>query len=332
MIHPVVTIIIPVYNVEKFIDRCTRSLFSQELNNIEFIFIDDCSSDQSMNVLQCVIKEFHLRILEKNWLIKIEKMPRNSGQAVVRKYGISMATGDYIIHCDSDDWIEHNMISEMWNLAHKNDLDVVVCDYDHYKKQGIKRYKCLSSCEAKVFFDEVVSIFASWSLCNKLFKRTLYTNNSILFPCEGMNVGEDMAVVIQLLFYCTKVGYIEKAFYHYIENEGSITNKKNVHGIINNYIQWVGNICLLQSFFKDKDIYEKVEKKLSYGVVFATDDVLVRLCNVGQNRCFLITKLCLCVWKSKNISQYGKKRVWRYMRRMFCSSMKQKLYKFCKIR
>lgn len=326
MEHPKVSVIIPVYHVEQYIERCARSLFSQTLDDIEFLFVDDCSPDHSILILQHIIEEYQTRILEKHWIVKIERMPYNSGQAVVRQYAIQIATGDYIIHCDSDDWVDSKMMSEMWNLARNKNLDVVVCDYDHIKKHETIKHKCLNSCDSKLFFDEVVSIFASWSLCNKLIKRSLYTDRQILFPSKGMNVGEDMALVIQLLYYCESVGYIEKAFYHYIENDDSISNKKTVSGVINNYIQWISNVCLLESFFQDKDIYERIEKKLSYIVIFATDEALTRLDMMEKSMYYLISLLCFKVWRSNTITSYGKRRVGKYMKRMVCSSLYSKVH------
>ncbi len=322
--QPLVSIIIPVYKVEKFIEGCARSLFNQDLDDIEYVFIDDCTPDQSMEVLKGIVDEYHSRIVEKNWIVRMEKMPQNSGQAAVRQYGLKIATGDYIIHCDSDDYIEHDMISEMWKKAHQDNLDVVVCDYNHIQKNKTIRHKGMNTSGIDEFYDEVASIFASWSLCNKLFRRSLYTNN-ILFPLKGMNVGEDMAVVIQLLYFCKNVGYIEKPFYNYIDNGASISNKKDISGIINNYIQWVANICLLESFFKDKDIYDKMNRKLSYVVVFATDETLTKLDSVGKSMTYLIFRLCLNVWRTKDISRYGKERIWRYMKKLLFSSIKNKL-------
>ena len=328
MSSPVVSIIIPVYKVEKHIESCAKSLFNQSLSGIEFIFIDDCSPDNSIKKLIKVIDENKEKITEKNWVVRVEKMPKNSGQAAVRKYAISIASGDYIIHCDSDDWIDPNMINEMWNLAHKDELDVVVCDYSHIKKTETVIHKGMVNplCNRDEFFEEVVSIFSSWSLCNKLIRRELYSGHTIFFPKEGMNVGEDMALVTQLLYYSKSVGYIGKPFYNYIDNIESISNKHNVSGVIDNYVQWIANICLLESFFKDKDIYDRMNKKLSYGVIFATDETLTRLESTGKNMHLLIGRLCVRLLCSNVVSSFGKRRVVRYMKRMFSSSLKNKIH------
>lgn len=326
MKNPLVSIIIPVYNVEKYIERCARSLFNQDLDNIEFIFIDDCSPDHSIEILHHLIEEYHSKIEKKHWIVKTERMPCNCGQAVVRKNAVQLATGDYVIFCDSDDWVESDMMSKMWNLAQTKNLDAVVCDYDHVRASEIVKHKGMNARNATDFLDEVSSIFASWSLWNKLFKRSLYTDNRIMFPNRGMNVGEDMAIVLQLLYYCRDIGYIEESFYHYIDNEDSISNRKSISGVIDNYIQWISNVCLLESFFKNKKIYGKMTKRLSYIIVFATDEVLARLDFNGIRTHFLIMALCFKTWMSTTISLYGKMSVWRYVRRMYCNSLVNKIH------
>ena len=126
---PKVSVVVPIYGVEKYIERCVRSLFSQTLDDIEFVFIDDCTIDNSMLILENLIIEFEEHIDNMHWSIVRYKMPRNSGLPSVRKRGIELATGDYILHCDSDDWMDSNMVSDMWNLANDRNLDVVICGF-----------------------------------------------------------------------------------------------------------------------------------------------------------------------------------------------------------
>lgn len=126
---PKVSVLVPIYGVEKYIERCARSLFEQTLDEMEFIFVDDCTPDKSMEILRSVIEEYRLRFAEKRYTVRIERMPTNSGLAAVRRYGIQLATGDYIIHCDSDDWVDATMYEKMYNKAIGEGSDVVVCDY-----------------------------------------------------------------------------------------------------------------------------------------------------------------------------------------------------------
>ena len=123
---PKVSIIIPVYGVEKYIERCSRSLFEQTLDDLEYLFIDDCTPDKSIDVLKNILEEYPNR---KNQVV-IHRMDQNSGQAIVRRWGMLNATGKYVTHCDSDDWIDVRMYEAMYNKAITNNADVVVCDYE----------------------------------------------------------------------------------------------------------------------------------------------------------------------------------------------------------
>ena len=122
---PKVSVIIPVYRTEKYIERCVRSLFNQTLDEIEYLFIDDCSPDNSIKILNNVLEDYPHR---KEQVI-IHRMSRNSGQAIVRNWGMQNATGEYVIHCDSDDWGDADMYRAMYDKAVEEHSDVVICDY-----------------------------------------------------------------------------------------------------------------------------------------------------------------------------------------------------------
>ena len=111
--RPFLSVIIPVYNVEDYIEKCARSLFEQTLDNIEYIFVDDCSMDKSIEILQQIVKDYPSR----EGLVKIVQTPKNSGQYFVRKFGMQFVSGKYLIHCDSDDWIDSTMYEEMFKIA-----------------------------------------------------------------------------------------------------------------------------------------------------------------------------------------------------------------------
>ena len=106
--RPKVSVIIAIYGAERYIERCAVSLFEQSLEDIEYIFINDCTQDRSIEVLESVIERYSHRKDQ----IKVVNMPINSGQAAVRRRGIELATGQFIIHCDSDDWVDSSMYSD----------------------------------------------------------------------------------------------------------------------------------------------------------------------------------------------------------------------------
>jgi glycosyltransferase involved in cell wall biosynthesis len=135
---PKVSIVVPIYGVEKYIERCARSLFEQTFDDIEYIFVNDSTKDASIEVLQTVIEEYPHR---KNQ-IKILHHPENRGLPQARKTGILAAKGDYIINFDSDDWVEHTIIEVVYTKASQDKADIVVCDI--YKSNGNvhKHWKC----------------------------------------------------------------------------------------------------------------------------------------------------------------------------------------------
>ena len=122
---PKVSIIVPVYGVEKYIERCACSLFEQTLDDLEFIFVDDSSPDDSIEKLQTLILKYPNRIPQ----VRIIRHDVNRGLPAARQTGIRVASGDYIIHCDSDDWIDLDLCETLYLKASENSSDVVIYNY-----------------------------------------------------------------------------------------------------------------------------------------------------------------------------------------------------------
>ena len=142
---PKVSVIIPIYSVEKYIEKCAHSLFKQTLDDIEYIFIDDCTPDHSIEIIKDVLEQYPHRKKQT----RIVRMPMNSGIGAVRKHGIQLATGDYIIHCDSDDWVDVTMYENMYKKALEENLDIVFCDYYETDRFNHKKISCYSTCKKK---------------------------------------------------------------------------------------------------------------------------------------------------------------------------------------
>jgi len=264
---PKISVIVPIYNAEKYIERCARCLFEQTLDEIEYLFIDDCSPDHSIAILEQLIKDYKSHFIQTGKKTRIVRMFENSGQAAVRKQGMQIAVGDYIIQCDSDDWIDKNMLRNMWDLAIKDNLDVVVCDYYHVVRgERIYHRGCKSTESIDIFYD-VLSSSCSWAIWNKLFKRSLITDNEIVYPKLGMNMGEDMLIVCQLLYYTSfggRIGYVNKPLYYYCQNDGSITNQANIDSIIKTTQQWASNIKALDFVFKRREYDNQIKKRILF--------------------------------------------------------------------
>lgn len=207
----IVSIVIPVYNVSSYIERCAHSLFEQTYRDIEFIFVDDASPDDSIDILQKVIEEFPIR---KNQ-IHILHNPKNKGLAATRFVGIDVAKGDYILNVDSDDWIEPTMVEEMMQAAINSNADMVCCDViqECPNHQEVLKYdydeESLENGLLSINFRE--HHVAIW---NKLIRKSLFTENNIrYFP--GINMGEDSALTVRLRYFSKKTVIVHKPFYHY---------------------------------------------------------------------------------------------------------------------
>ena len=207
-----VSVIIPVYGVEQYIERCAISLFEQSLDEIEYLFIDDCSPDKSIEILKVVIEKYP----QRKGNVIIHRMEQNSGQAAVRMWGMLHATGEYIIHCDSDDWVDIEMYQSMYEKARTEDADIVICGYrqginDSYEEHRVREFKDKYS-----LLSAMIEHKTPVSLCNKLVNKSLIQNNEIIFPKH--NFGEDFALNVQLVYYSQKIVTVPNLFYFYYCN------------------------------------------------------------------------------------------------------------------
>lgn len=237
-----VSVIIPVYNVEKYIERCARSLMVQTMKDeIEFIFINDCTPDDSMNRLKRVVAEYPNR---KNQ-VRIIDHSENKGIAYTRGEGIREAQGVYIGWCDSDDWCEPNMFETMFAQADSYKEDIVICDY--LKENSTGNFFVNN----KNFVDTHVALeknMYSPYLWHQLIKRSLLQKASSLFV--GNTIGEDRFLLMSCYFYGRKMFVVNKPLYHYNErNVDSITRTDR-----KTYIQWLAqkkNIETIEKVFSE---------------------------------------------------------------------------------
>lgn len=211
-----VSVITPIYNVEAFIERCARSLMEQTLEDVEFIFVDDCSPDRSTDILQRVVAEYPQRN------VQILHHEVNRGLPASRNTGLANATGEYIFHCDSDDYMERDALEKMYEAAKQEDADIVYSDwYLTFPKK--ERYM---SCPAYSTSEEALRGLLhgamKYNVWNKLVRRNLYTEKYITFP-EGHGMGEDMTMIL-LFARASKVTYLPQGTYHYVrQNENAFT-------------------------------------------------------------------------------------------------------------
>lgn len=217
MTAPKVSVIVPFFKVEPFIERCVRSLFEQSLEEIEYIFVDDASPDGSRAVLERVAAEYRrdFRILTHE---------KNRGLPAARNTGLENARGDYIYHCDSDDYLEPGMMEEMYQAAMEQHADFVYCDF--YLDFGTSRRVMVNPTytdPVQMIKEGFLAGLMKYNVWNKFVAQKLYTESQLLFPA-GHAMGEDMTM-IALATHATQTAHVDKPLYHYVKlNNNAYSN------------------------------------------------------------------------------------------------------------
>lgn len=208
----IVSIIIPVFKVRNFIEGCACSLFEQTLKDVEYIFVDDASPDDSIDIVKACVERYP----ERKEQVRILVHEQNQGLPAARNTGLAVATGEYVFHCDSDDFVEREMLEEMYNAAKAQDADMVYCDF-YLSFEKNERYMSNPVYESAedMFKKGLLGGAMKYNVWNKLVRRSLYTDNDITFPA-GHGMGEDMTM-IRLAACAKSVAYVPKAFYHYVK-------------------------------------------------------------------------------------------------------------------
>ena len=246
MCTPLVSVIIPVYNVERLIERCIRSLMNQTLQDIEFIFVDDCTPDNSIDILRRVVKEYPTRI------VRIIKHDKNLGLAAARKTGILAANGRYIAHCDSNDWVHAEMYQVMVEEALKNKADIVTSAFFLEKgaETNIISYPYTEETQQEIFNPSMFG-WIYGAIWNKLITKELYVSNSI-YPIEGINMWEDSVLTLRLRLASHKTIVLSQPFYHYWvgERKSSFFSTNDMRKVD----EMVKATNYIESFVKNNDL------------------------------------------------------------------------------
>ena len=256
---PKVSVIIPVYSVEPYIAKCARSLFTQTLDDIEYLFINDCTPDKSIAVIQKILAE---EFPHRKSHVKIINMMQNSGQAKVRETGIRHATGDFIINCDSDDWVEKDADEKMYSCAIRNSAEMVFCDY--YDTNGTVSFKKIQRASwdnKELLLGEFIRGSVKGSLCTVMVKKALFNNPIFTFPKGDMI--EDVTMIVQLLYFSNVIVHLNEHLYYYYSNSCSITHTITKYMCRKRYQDSVENTLLIESFLHKTGIRCKYKKDIT---------------------------------------------------------------------
>ncbi|MBX9136408.1 MULTISPECIES: glycosyltransferase [unclassified Clostridium] len=244
-----ISIIVPVYNVEKYLEKCIESILNQTYENIEIILVDDGSTDNSLNICNFYAsKDKRIKVIHQE----------NRGVSYARNVGLNLAKGDYIGFVDSDDYIEDNMYEILINDILENDSDISICgfkqltldnniifNYGTNKKIVLSKEKALEGFISDKFIKEFM--YAPW---NKLYKRSIVTN--VKFRTD-LRIGEDLLFVFECLEKSNKISLYDTCKYNYINRENSLMTSKFSEKRLDyiRAIEEISNIC----FVSNKNIY-----------------------------------------------------------------------------
>lgn len=216
-----VSVIVPVYNAESTISKCLDSLVNQTLSGWEVILVDDGSTDSSGKICDSYEEKSVELYKGKGEIHVIHR--ENGGVSAARQTGLDAAKGEYVIHVDPDDWVEPNMLKELYDLAKIENVDMVICDFisEINGKLYYKSQSPTSLCHCDVLNDMFGKIHGS--CCNKLVRRECILQCDAHFPI-GINYCEDVCFNVQLLKHDIKIAYLNRAYYHYVQKSTSLTN------------------------------------------------------------------------------------------------------------
>lgn len=251
--QPRVSILVPVFKVENFIEHCARSLFEQTFKDIEYIFVNDCTPDNSIAVLQNTLKNYPDRIDQ----VKIIHHKHNMGTAAARNTLLANASGEYTLFIDSDDWIEKNMVACMYEKAEAEKADITLCDfYTSYPDKELYHHQTCAG-EHVQNLRKIISLQINTYLVTMLIRHSLYTSNRIEF-LKDINVSEDYIVCVKLFYFARKIVSLPLGLYHYVQynpNNCSQLTLSNIEDRLKS-IQCVEQFCI------DKQVIQDVKKDI----------------------------------------------------------------------
>lgn len=261
-----VSILVPVYRVEAYIERCARSLFEQSYANIEYVFVDDCSPDNSIEVLKRIMAQYPERVDN----VRIFRHEKNRGVAAARNTLLDNATGDFVSWVDSDDWLESNAIELLIQKQQQTNSDVVSGNihmhYDDYVRDLVeKEYPDKDQMLLQQLKDVWTMDTFIWG---RIYRRSLYEDHYIRCK-EGANYAEDRYQVVRLSYFANSFATVETFVYNYEKrNETSITvqQKENMSVYLRNQYQHLQNWIGIRDFFSDKErtCYQLAVSNTSY--------------------------------------------------------------------
>lgn len=313
-----VTVAIPVYGVESYIEKCAVSLFEQTYSNLEFLFINDCTPDNSCGVIEKVLDKYPNRFDQ----VRIIKQPERKGCPAARNLAVRLATGEFLFHVDADDYIEKDAVTSLVSEQLLTNADLVVANYviETEGERGVVKYCDISKTREEIVKD-CLDDKSSQSVWGILIRRQLYIDYGIKAD-ESFHVGEDWQVSPLLLYHANKIAYVDKVVYHYQlsrPNSITMTSQYSVSKKKDQLVCFVKTMdCLLDSFKDKGDEYLDVINRKKAVLV---QDAMIYCCKDSDKMTFNHLRSKLDSMDKKYLSVFGNPIVLRLKRNYYALSL-----------
>lgn len=261
-----VSILVPIYRVENYIERCVRSLMEQTYPNIQYVFVDDCSPDMSIFILKKVLCDYEKRIK----YIKIVSHLQNRGLAAARNSAIENATGSFVCHVDSDDYLERNAIELLVNEQIRSGADIVSCNSYMHTNNGIKQIIEPNYKNKEEMVCSLIRADINHTIWRRLINISLYRNNNVRAE-EGCNQGEDWQVFPILTYYAQSFSKVNHCLYHYEctnQNSHVLLTSNTVNEKL--WAQDLRSMYIVKNFFYPKgSVYKNAVTEMEKAFLFS---------------------------------------------------------------
>lgn len=271
-----ISVIVPVYNVEKYLPECLESIVKQSYENMEILAVDDGSTDSSTEILkQASLQDARIHVLRKE----------NGGLSDARNYALDRAKGEYAAFIDGDDTIHPQMLQKMLEVCEKEQADIAVCDMEYHFENSTKKFSSGGEFAAGCVKDNPSLIRMNNSACNKLYRMSLF--EEVRFP-KGKYY-EDLACVPSVLYEAGKIVKINEPFYYYRQRSGSIAHTASMH-IFDIYDAIEDTLKYVESHGNEADVLKEIRHMyILHGLDLTTlrirdfDDKEIRIAYLKEN-------------------------------------------------
>lgn len=257
--NPLISVLVPIYNVENFIVECATSLFEQTYDNIEYVFVDDCSPDASVRLLRKLVKKYPSR----EPFVRIARHEENRGLSIARNTAIKLSRGEYVLPVDSDDYIDISTVEKCVEAIGSTKADVVVFGYKYIFSDKIQIVQNIIPDSVKEYVRKIIQRECIVCLCGGLYKRNLHVDFDI-WGVEGLEMGEDYVTKPRLVYNAKKIVSINEPFYNYrqtnLESCTNVFKEKNIRDL-------TLAISVLNRFFRGQVDYSNYVDSLRIGAM-----------------------------------------------------------------